>query len=100
MLLTRDEFRNSVFERDHHRCVVCGGVTDDMAAHHIIDRKLFKDGGYYLDNGATLCKGHHWDAETNRILPDMIRTYAKIKTVILPEGFDPSKSYDKWGAPL
>jgi 5-methylcytosine-specific restriction endonuclease McrA len=23
-LLTRDQFRQAVFERDHHRCVLCG----------------------------------------------------------------------------
>ena len=29
-LLTRDEFRNSVFERDRHRCVICGSEGNSM----------------------------------------------------------------------
>jgi 5-methylcytosine-specific restriction endonuclease McrA len=43
-LLTRDEFRNSVFERDRHRCVICGS-EGKLDAHHIIERRLWTDGG-------------------------------------------------------
>lgn len=96
-LLTRDQFRAGVFKRDGNKCVVCKGTSQDMAAHHIIERKLFPDGGYYLDNGATLCDTHHWDAEKNVLLPDVIRQKAGIKSVILPPSFDPTKKYDKWG---
>lgn len=49
-LLTRDEFREGVFERDGHKCVVCGDDARD--AHHIMERRLFADGGYYMENGA------------------------------------------------
>lgn len=60
-LLTRDEFRRAVFARDGYRCAACGARPSDIAlvvdldAHHIMERRLFPDGGYYLDNGATLC---------------------------------------------
>jgi 5-methylcytosine-specific restriction endonuclease McrA len=57
MLLTRDEFRKQVFERDNYRCVICGAKNGDkhvkLDAHHIIERRLWADGGYYLENGAT-----------------------------------------------
>lgn len=56
-LLTRDIFRESVFSRDNHKCVICGNPAKD--AHHIIERRLFSDGGYYIDNGASLCEEHH-----------------------------------------
>ena len=56
ILLSRDEFREGVFERDGHKCVVCKEQGKD--AHHILERRLFNDGGYYLDNGATLCEKH------------------------------------------
>lgn len=43
MLLSRDKFRQSVFDRDSHKCVICGdgpevGVFID--AHHILERRL------------------------------------------------------------
>jgi len=56
-LLTRDDFRVRVFTRDGHRCVICGAEGKD--AHHIMERRLFDNGGYSLDNGATLCENHH-----------------------------------------
>ena len=48
-LITRDDFRQSVFERDSHRCVICGEPAKD--AHHILERRLFPDGGYYKEFG-------------------------------------------------
>ena len=51
VLLTRDQFREIVFERDAKRCVICHCPGQD--AHHIIERRLFPDEGYYLENGAT-----------------------------------------------
>jgi len=45
-LLTRDQFREAVFARDKGRCVICGAEGKD--AHHIMERSLFDDGGYYL----------------------------------------------------
>lgn len=65
ILLTRDNFRNSVFIRDNHRCVIYGNAGKD--AHHIIERRLWNDGGYYLSNGATLCEVHHINSCANNI---------------------------------
>ena len=36
-LLSRDDFRNSVFERDGHKCLFCDH-TEKLDAHHIIER--------------------------------------------------------------
>lgn len=49
ILLSRDQFRELTFERDKHTCVFCDKPAQD--AHHIIERRLWSDGGYYLDNG-------------------------------------------------
>ena len=94
-LLTREEFKKQVFARDNDKCIYCSKVGVD--AHHLIERKLFSDGGYYLDNGVTLCELHHWDAERTRISCDMLRAGAKIRNVILPNQFDDQYEYDKWG---
>lgn len=59
---TRKTFRDSVFKRDAHKCVCCD-ITEDLDAHHIMDRHYFTNGGYVLQNGVTLCKQHHELAE-------------------------------------
>ena len=95
ILLTRDAFRETVFARDGHKCVICKKPGVD--AHHILDRKLFDDGGYYLDNGATLCSDCHIEAEKNMLTVEQIRTAAGIKNIILPIGYIQGVIYDKWG---
>ncbi len=95
MLLTRDNFRESVFKRDNHTCVICGAEGQD--SHHILERRLFSDGGYYLDNGATLCGKCHIKAETTEIGCVTIRDRAGIKEVILPPHLYRDNKYDKWG---
>lgn len=95
VLLTRDEFRQSVFERDHYKCVICGESAN--AAHHIIDRTLFDDFGYYIDNGASLCEQHHLLAEQTIITCEELREKINAKEVILPDHFEEEYRYDKWG---
>jgi hypothetical protein len=95
VLLSRDEFRVHVFVRDRGSCVFCGAPAVD--AHHILDRKLFGDGGYYLDNGASVCEDDHMRCETTEYPVELVRERARIKRVIVPEGFDPALTYDKWG---
>jgi len=95
ILLTRDDFRNSVFERDSYKCVICGSTAN--AAHHILERRLFNDGGYYLNNGVSLCEQHHIQAEQTIISCDELRFKAGITEVIIPEHFYPDQKYDKWG---
>jgi hypothetical protein len=94
-LLTRDEFREGVFKRDGHKCVICGAPAKD--AHHILERRLFSDGGYYLDNGSSLCEEHHIKAEETTLSCDEIRDKCGIKTIVLPEHFYSDIDYDKWG---
>ncbi len=94
-LLSRDEFRNAVFARDGHKCVICGESAVD--AHHIIERRLWPDGGYYVDNGASLCAKHHIEAEETRVTCDDLRAAAHISVVALPPHFDREERYDKWG---
>ncbi len=95
IILSRDEFREGTFKRDDFKCVICGNPAKD--AHHIIERRLFDDGGYYLDNGASLCETHHIDAEQTTLSCDEIRLKAGIENVIIPEHFYDDYNYDKWG---
>lgn len=92
--LTRDQFREGVFERDEHVCVMCSDPAVD--AHHILERRLWPDGGYYLDNGASLCSIHHLEAEMTSLSCDAIREAAKVKLVIPPHLYK-DQPYDKWG---
>jgi len=98
ILLSRDSFREGVFTRDKHKCVICGAPGQD--AHHIIERRLFDDGGYYLDNGATLCGSHHIEAEKTTLSVEEIREAAGITNIVLPEHLYIDQQYDKWGNPV
>jgi hypothetical protein len=94
-LLSRDEFRESVFARDAHRCVFCTEPAVD--AHHLIERKLFADGGYYLANGISVCSSHHMACERTDISVVEGGEAAGIVTIMVPAGFDPAVPVDKWG---
>lgn len=94
-LLSRDDFRNGVFLRDDYKCVICGERGID--AHHIIERRLWTDFGFYLDNGATLCSLHHIKAEETTLSCDEIRQACNIEKIILPEHLYDDYNYDKWG---
>lgn len=99
-LLSRDEFREAVFSRDGHRCVMCGAPAAD--AHHIVERKLWADGGYYLGNGASVCEPCHLRAESTEISCEELRTRCGITRVLLPPHLyvDAEQPYDKWGNPI
>jgi hypothetical protein len=94
-LLNRDDFRNSVFKRDNFKCVICGEPAVD--SHHIMERRLFNNGGYFIDNGASLCEKHHIEAETTKLTTNEIRKAANIINIILPEHLYRDAEYDKWG---
>lgn len=95
-LLTRDEFRNGCLKRDNHSCVMCG-AKENLSVHHIIERRLFEDGGYFLDNGVTLCEQHHIDAEKTELSPHTLRELIKAECVIIPDGYYHDHEYTKWG---
>lgn len=97
-LLTRDQFREGVFERDEHKCVICGAPAVD--AHHILERRLWPDGGYYYANGASVCEEHHLQAERTTLSCDALREAAGIEHVVLPPHLYRDQPYDKWGNPI
>lgn len=94
-LLTRDDFREAVFSRDGHKCVVCSQPAKD--AHHILERRLWEDEGYYLDNGVSLCASCHVKAETTEIGCQELRSFAGITQILIPNDMYKSETYDKWG---
>jgi len=97
-LLTRDEFRNAVFARDGGKCVICGAGAKD--AHHVIERRLWPDGGYYISNGASVCEEHHLAAESTVLSCDEVRKAAGITEILLPPHFYSEEVIDKWGNPI
>jgi len=94
MLMSRDTFRNAVFERDSHKCVICDFPAAD--AHHIMERRLFTDGGYYLDNGASLCPNCHIEAEKTIITVEHLLQKTNSHRILPPHLYD-DEIYDKWG---
>lgn len=110
-LLTREEFKKQVFARTDGKCCVPGCNEKAVDAHHIMDRKLWNDGGYYLSNGAALCAKHHLEAERGTITPMQCLDYMSIplhevKTPDKIKGLFDNDEYtlameggviDKWG---
>lgn len=94
--LDRDAFRQRCLNRDGHKCVVCQEQSN-LAVHHIIERRLFPDGGYYIENGSTLCQKHHIEAEQTVLSCDELRNLCNIQNVCLPPHLYKDHQYDKWG---
>ena len=106
LLLTRDAFREGVLKRDGYKCVFCGKTADEtpegkLDAHHILERRLFsapeEKGGYFLDNGATVCEEHHMQCEMTTFTVDEVRAAAGIIRPVLPSTLYSDHEYDKWG---
>lgn len=97
ILLTRDAFREMVFLRDKGKCVFCDKPAVD--AHHILERRLWSDGGYYLNNGASVCAEHHIQCETTNISVEDVRIACGITKPVIPEHLYDDIIYDKWGNP-
>lgn len=103
-LLSREDFREGVFARDNHKCVFCGKTAEQtpegkLDAHHILERRLWPDGGYYLDNGCTVCEEHHLQCEKTLYSVDLVREMCGAKKIVPPH-FYPDHVYDKWGNPI
>lgn len=99
-LLTREQFRDQVQARDGHECVICGknSKQSNLDSHHIIERRLWSDGGYYLSNGVTLCDPVcHMKAESTEISCEELRTLTGITEVLLPPQLYSDETWDKWG---
>jgi 5-methylcytosine-specific restriction endonuclease McrA len=78
----RLKFREAVFKRDGHKCLFCN-ATENLEAHHIINRNLMPDGGYVVKNGATLCPFDHIRAENGSLTVERIqRKISKRKSPI------------------
>lgn len=98
ILLTRDQFREGVFVRDKHQCVFCEKPAVD--AHHILERRLWTDAGYYLNNGASVCQDHHLECEMTNISVEDVREACGITKKIIPNHLYDDHVYDKWGNPV
>ncbi len=99
-LLSMEGFAAAVLKRDKERCVFCGEKAVD--ARHILERKLFADGGYRyrLNNVASVCESHHWDCETTRVSVEEVRAACSLNNRadwVLPKGFGVEERHDKWG---
>lgn len=114
VLLTPDVFRAAVLQRDARQCVICRmnppqlhapfpcGPEDEggVDVYHIMAPELWEDGGYYLDNGVTLCSWHQLEARRTLLPPEEIRRAAGIATRLLPPQLPRDTAYDRWGNPV
>lgn len=94
-LLSRDEFRERVLKRHDGRCCLCENPAVD--AHHILERRLWPDGGYWLSNGANVCGSCHLKCESTEISVETVRDACGITKPVLPPHLYDDQVYDKWG---
>jgi hypothetical protein len=106
ILLTREQATAQTLTRDGHRCIICGRGPNDgikLDAHHIMNRRLWDDGGYYLENLVTLCDDNathcHFKVKATLISCEELRKRANIKINLIPEHLDQDEGerYDCWG---
>lgn len=109
-LHTREKFKELGFLRTKKKCCIPGCTCDADDAHHIMDRKLWSDSGYYLFNCAPVCYKHHIDCEKGvytplqltkwiDVDPDEIRKPDKLDWLTEEEYKEMFKKemIDKWG---
>lgn len=77
-LLTRQKFKELGFLRTKGMCCIPGCREHADDAHHIMDRKLWSDNGYYLFNCAPVCYRHHMDCEKGIYTPHQVMKFADI----------------------
>lgn len=75
--------------------MICGDSAQD--AHHIIERRLWPDGGYVLDNLASVCGPCHLLCERTSVSVEAVREAAGITKIVLPPHMYADVRYDKWG---
>lgn len=83
----RQTWRDAVFTRDKHACVICAEMGTVVAgtplqAHHITPRGLCPGGGYVVENGITVCERHHVDVEADTLRPGGILAPALLYKLI------------------
>lgn len=103
MPMTRELFKELVFKRANGLCEACltsGAYSAAKDAHHVLERRLWPDGGYYLDNGVALCHPCHYRAETTEYSCSFLREAAGISKILLPPHLYDDQEYDKWGNPV
>lgn len=96
-LLSRTEFRERALQRDNARCLSCGQPAVDV--HHILNRALWPDGGFYLANAASLCAECHLKAEQTLISTEAL-WQAIGEEPLLPLHLTPDTIYDTHGNPM
>lgn len=92
----RKKFAEEVTRRDKGKCVICGDSGVDV--HHIIDRHLFSDGGYNIDNGVLLCSTCHLSAESGEFDCQDLRNCAGITNIVIPDLIPYIGNMDRFGA--
>jgi 5-methylcytosine-specific restriction endonuclease McrA len=96
----RKHARELTFARDGYRCLLCnkGPLTGSaLDAHHLLERRLWEDDGYHVDNLVTVCEHCHIKCEKGVWTPARLRELAQIKKVIVPDHMYDDVDYDKWG---
>ncbi|WP_241032698.1 RNA ligase family protein [Pseudomonas viridiflava] len=95
ILLTPSQFQDAVLVRDNCTCVICKQPGAKVV--HLLDKALWSDGGFYRENGATVCLEHDLAFKRTTLSVEEVRKAAGISTVLLPEHLSVDHKYDCYG---
>jgi len=98
ILLSPIQFQDAVLSRDKHCCVMCKQPGSKVV--HLLDKDLWSDGGFYRENGATVCQEHDLAFKRTLLSVEQVRQAAGIATVILPMHLSVDHQYDRYGNQL
>lgn len=98
ILLRPTNFQREVLSRDHHACVCCRST--DVVVAHLLNQQLWSDGGFYVENGVTVCREHELELKRTNLSLETLREAARIPYALTPDHLSAEASYDHWGNQL
>lgn len=61
------KWRELVFQRDNHTCIICGERGGELNPHHILPFAEYPQYRFDVDNGMTPCREHHYNLHTKSL---------------------------------
>lgn len=94
-LADQTRFVRAVLSRDNGVCVFCGALATDV--HQIFASELWDDGGFFEDNGASVCSVHYRACRSTVISVEAAVAAVGLETPVLPPHLYAVQRYDTWG---
>lgn len=91
-------FTAHVLARDGNKCVFCSSPA--VSVHQLFAKELWDDGGFFAENGASVCQTHLHACRATEISVETVAAAIGISEPVLPEHLYSVQRYDTWGNPI